>query len=160
MRKLLLSAFLVCYSATSFAEPLITSVRQGDNLWRIEGKELKGVSGMTLDLTYSSDNKEKPQVLQGDAVAGWLMVSNTTKPGRIRIAMVSASPIAIEENGVVASVRFGQGTGNGSEITSIKAELIDSRGKPIKYSSRLGADEGFRKNVQPRPGMTFTLSNP
>lgn len=156
MRKLLLSAFLVCYSATSFAEPLITSVRQGDNLWRIEGKDLKGVSGMTLDLTYSSDNKEKPQVLQGDAVAGWLMVSNTTKPGRIRIAMVSASPIAIEENGVVASVRFG----NNASVTSISAELIDSRGKPIKYSSRIGADEGFRKNVQPRPGMTFTLSNP
>ena len=117
------------------AEPLLTAVQQEASVWHIEGSGLKGVAGMTINLTYDTAVLGEPMVQPGEATVMAVMVPNTQKPGKIRIALVSSKPL--EESGTVVVIRFKE-KGKGAGITSISSEMIDGKGKPVNQTARLG----------------------
>lgn len=149
MRLLLVSMLLLCMVSPVCAEPLLTAVQQEASVWHVEGSGLKGVAGMTIDLTYDVAGLADPLVQPGEATVMAVMVPNTQKPGKVRIALVSSKPL--EESGTVAILRF-KGKGQGAGITSVTAEMIDAKGKPLKQTARLGAIKPIQQ-----PGIRLEL---
>lgn len=94
----------------------------------LRGDNMDGVAGIDLTIDYDNATLSSPTVAQGELISGAMMATNTTIPGKIRIAIVSTRPLA--GNGLIATVSFAAITGIGDiSITSIN--MIDTKGASI-----------------------------
>lgn len=102
----------------------------------IFGTNLNNVSGIQLDITYDSASLSSPTVTQGALVAGAIFQANTSRPGSIKIAIISTQAFPV--NGQIAAVSFASRTGSGG-ITSITTTMIDNRGTPLASSGTINS---------------------
>jgi len=94
-------------------------------------EQIWNVAGIQLDITYDAASLSSPTVTQGSLVSGAIFVANTTRPGVIRIAIISEHPFS--GNGEIATVSFASKTGNGG-IFSITTNMINSQGSAVAAS--------------------------
>lgn len=105
------------------------SIAPADGLsYSIMGTNLDNVAGMQLDITYDSTSLSSPTVTQGPLVAGALFQANTSRPGVIKIAVISTQAFPV--NGQIATISFASRTGNGG-ITFNTISMINSQGTPL-----------------------------
>ncbi|MFA7403935.1 MAG: cohesin domain-containing protein [Pelobacteraceae bacterium] len=110
-----------------------------DSSYTVQGTEMNGVAGIQLDITYDAASLANPTVTQGGLVAGAMFAANTSRPGVIKIAIISSS--AFSGSGQIAAISFATKTGSGG-IISLASSMINSTGSqlPIQagYSSVAG----------------------
>ena len=108
----------------------VSVIPSGNGVYVIQGDNMGGVAGMELTISYDSPTLSSPTVTQGEFIAGALMVANTTAPGTIKIAIITAWPKAFTGSGPIATVSFAAVTGKGSvSIASVK--MVDAKGAPV-----------------------------
>jgi hypothetical protein len=114
------------------ASATATVIPSGASSYSILGTNMDNVAGIQLDITYDKGSLANPTITQGALVAGALLAANTSRPGLIKIAIISTH--AFSGSGEIAVISFASKTGNGG-ITSISTSMIDSKGVPIETSS-------------------------
>ncbi|MFZ3209337.1 MAG: cohesin domain-containing protein [Geobacteraceae bacterium] len=90
---------------------------------------------MDITIGYDVSSLTNPRVVQGGLVSGGIMVSNTTVPGSVHIAMVKAN--GISGAGSIATISFDQSGGIPGKILSLNAKLVDSKGAKIASQSQI-----------------------
>jgi len=94
----------------------------------VRGDNMDGVAGIDLTISYDNAALSSPTVTQGGFISGAMMATNTTTPGKIKIAIISSK--AISGNGQIATVSFASATGIGNvSITAVN--MIDTKGATI-----------------------------
>ena len=109
------------------ASVVVVASASGDYV--IEGHNMDGVAAIELVLSYDSSALSAPTVTQGGLVAGALMVSNTTVPGTVRVAIITTRPFS--GSGPIAVVSFAaKSAKDGVAVTRV--EMSDINGKPVR----------------------------
>jgi hypothetical protein len=112
----------------------IQVVSSGSGVCLINANDITGVAGIQLDITYDATSLSSPLVTQGWLVSGAMMVTNTSTPGKIKIAIISTN--AFSGSGQVAAISFAAVTGSGG-IISISSSMINSSGAQITSTSSI-----------------------
>lgn len=149
LRALFIS-FLFSSSALAASITVIPSGNPAS--FSIEGTGMDGVSGIQLDIAYDDASLSAPTVTQGGLVAGAMLVANTSRPGIIRIAIVSTR--AFSGNGQIATIVFASKKGNGG-ITSVTSSMIDIKGSAIASSASSISSEATPGTTS-NPGVPFS----
>jgi hypothetical protein len=126
----------------------ISSVQSDASSYSIVASNLDAVSGIQLDITYDAALLSTPTVTQGALVTGAMFAANTSRPGLIKIAVISTHPFS--GNGPIALISFASKTGSGG-ITSITAYMIYSQGPPTD-----SVPSNPTTGIISSPGVPFT----
>ena len=127
------ATILVFMFSAAFALAATVSVTpSGNGVFYVQGSGMDGVSGIQLDITYDAASLATPTVTQGGLVAGAMLAANTSRPGIIKIAIISTQTFS--GSGQIATISFASKTGSGG-ITSIATSMIDSKGSAISSSA-------------------------
>lgn len=100
----------------------VSVVDSGNSSYTIWGNVMDGVTGIELNIAYDSASLATPDIVQGGLISGAMMVANTTKPGNIKVAIISARAFA--GSGQIINVNFASRSGSGG-ITVVSAKMID-----------------------------------
>jgi hypothetical protein len=100
---------------------------------------MNGVAGIQLDIVYDTSSLSSPTVTQGGLVSGAMLAANTSRPGSIKIAIVSTN--AFSTSGQIASISFAGKTGTGG-ITSANVSMIDTRGTVVPSAINFANSSG------------------
>lgn len=122
---LLLLAAPPVYAASVSVAPV------GDSSYSVDGSAMEGVTGIELNISYDSASLAAPNVAQGSLIYGAMLAANTTKPGNIRIAIISTRAFA--SSGQIVALNFASRSGTGG-ITAALVKMIDIKGKPVATS--------------------------
>ena len=107
-------------------------VPTGSSTYSIQANNMDGVAGIELNIAYDAALLANPTVTQGELVSGAMLAANTSKPGIIRIAIISTRDFS--GSGQVASISFSSIAGLGG-ITSITANIINNMGNPLSVQA-------------------------
>ena len=105
----------------------------------IDSSGMDGVAGIQLDIAYDSASLANPTVTQGAVVSGAMFASNTSRPGIIKIAIISTRTFS--GSGQIAAITFASKTGSGG-ITSATVSMIDSKGSSVAASATVTGSSG------------------
>ncbi len=119
----------------------------------VEGTGMDGVAGIQLDIAYDAASMATPTVTQGGLVAGAMFAANTTRPGFIKVAVISSR--AFSGSGQIAVISFASKTGSGG-ITSVTAGMIDSKGSPLPSSASNQPAGTAAQGTTLTPGVPFS----
>lgn len=119
----------------------------------VMGTDMDGTAGIQLDISYDETSLATPTVTQGNLVAGAMLAANTSRPGLIKIAIISTRTFS--GSGQIATITFASKKGNGS-ITSISSSMIDSKGSPLTSSAINTASEAIVPLTSSIPGVPFS----
>jgi hypothetical protein len=114
----------------------------------VEGTGMDGVAGIQLDIAYDASSLANPTVTQGALVSGAMLAANTSRPGTIKIAIISTRPFS--GNGQIAAITFASKTGSGGITSTTVVSMIDSKGSSVAASATGTGNSG---------GSTPVLSN-
>lgn len=114
--------------AKTVAAAPISLVPSGDSSYVIYGSGLEGVAGIQLDVSYDSASLSSPVVQQGSLVSGAMFVSNKTRPGSIKIAIIS--PTNFTGSGPIATISF-TSNGGSAPLPIVTTSMISSSGSAI-----------------------------
>ena len=130
LRKTLIAALLLVLlcSASALAAAIVSITPNGENSYTLQGSDMDGVAGISLDLSYDSSSLSSPSAAKGGLVSGAMFAANTTFPGSIKIAIISTN--AFSGSGQIATITFAGRTGTGG-ITSASVNMIDSKGAAL-----------------------------
>jgi hypothetical protein len=130
LHPLLLATILSVLSwSTSILAADVIVTPTGDSTYSVQGSNVDGVAGIQLDFMYDTTSFiGTPTVTQGNLVAGAMLAANTSRPGSIKIAIISTR--SFSGSGQIATISFTSKTGNGG-LTLLSASMIDSKGSPI-----------------------------
>ncbi|KAF0215510.1 MAG: hypothetical protein FD174_4104 [Geobacteraceae bacterium] len=103
----------------------VTISPEGDGVFTLQGIDFKDVAGIKVTISYDSATLANPRVEKGGLIAGAMMVSNTTAPGRVVIAAVSTKPLS--GSGPIATIYFDRTGTEAGRILSVTVELTDIR---------------------------------
>jgi hypothetical protein len=130
------------------------SIIPGIGSYVVQGTGMDGVAGIQLDISYDASSLATPTVTQGNLVAGAMLAANTSKPGSIKIAIISTTPFA--GSGQIATISFASKTGNGG-ITSITSSMIDSKGAALSSTgNNVASTETASNGIITNPGVPFS----
>lgn len=108
----------------------ITVMPSSSGVYIIQGNNMNGVAGIELTVTYDNSILAVPTVTQGEFVTGAMMVSNTSIPGTIRIALISTK--VFSGSGQIATISFAGISASGSpDITISAVKLLNVKGEPV-----------------------------
>lgn len=129
------------------------SIIPGIGSYVVQGTGMDGVAGIQLDVSYDASSLATPTVTQGNLVAGAMLAANTSKPGSIRIAIISTTPFS--GSGQIATISFASKAGNGG-ITSITSSMIDSKGAALSSTgNNVALTETASNGIITNPGVPF-----
>lgn len=109
----------------------VSVVASGNNSYSIWGNAMDGVTGIELNIAYDSTSLASPAIVQGGLISGAMIAANTTKPGNIKVAIISTRAFA--GNGNIINVNFASRSGSGG-ITAVSAKMIDANGAAVASS--------------------------
>lgn len=156
-RPLIAAALFVLSSSTSALAAASVSVNPaGDLSYTVEGTGMDGVAGIQLDITYDATSLNTPKASQGPLVAGAMFAANTTRPGLIKIAVISSRPFS--GSGQIASITFAAKTGIGG-ITSVTTNMIDSKGASLAAATGNQQNETAAPGTESTPGVPFSQTS-
>lgn len=139
----------------SAGSAVVSILPNGNSSYTVQGSAMDGVAGIQLDITYDATSLSSPTVTQGGLVAGAMFASNTSRPGFIKIAIISTQPFS--GSGQIAIISFASKTGSGG-ITSITTSMIDGRGTAISAVSQ--TPNSTQTTTQPIAPIAPTVNNP
>lgn len=131
----------------------VTVTPSGSQSYQINGSGMDGVAGIQLDIAYDTASLSTPTVTQGALVSGAMLAANTSRPGIIKIAIISTR--SFSGNGQIATISFASKTGNGG-ITSITSSMIDSKGTALAASTSNLSTETAASGSASTPGVPFS----
>lgn len=114
--------------AKTVAAAAISITPSSDNSYVIYGSGMEGVAGIDLNISYDSALLSSPTVQQGVLISGAMLVSNTSRPGSIRIAIIS--PTDFTGSGAIATIYFTT-NGGSAPLPVVTASLISATGSSI-----------------------------
>ncbi len=147
--------FMLLSSASALAAASVSVNPTGDLSYTVEGTGMDGVAGIQLDITYDATSLNIPKTTQGPLVAGAMFAANTTRPGLIKIAVISSRPFS--GSGQIASITFASKTGTGG-ITSVTTNMIDSKGASLASTTGNQQNETAAPGTDSTPGVPFSQS--
>lgn len=128
----------------------------GNGTFSLMGNSMDDVSGIQADIAYDAASMSIPTVTQGGLAAGAMFAANTSRPGLIKIAVVTARSFA--GSGQIAVITFAKGTG---KPTLAAQSLINSKGAPI--DAETVSDSVFAKSplisLPQNPASTSSTSS-
>lgn len=119
----------------------------------VEGTGMDGVAGIQLDIAYDASSLATPTVTQGSLVSGAMLAANTSRPGLIKVAIISTRPFS--GSGPIATISFTK-TGSASTPTITSKSLIDSTGAPLSSTT---SNQPLETSTLP-PGVPFSQPSP
>ena len=146
---------LILFSTTSaLAAATVSVTSSGDTSYSVQGTGMDGVAGIQLDFNYDASSLSSPAVTKGGLVSGAMLAANTTRPGSIRVAIISTT--AFSGSGQIANVTFAGRTGTGG-ITSASVNMIDTKGAKITASITVsGTSSSGIPGLSNTPGVPFS----
>ena len=147
------SVLLVMLSATLTLGASVTFTSSASGDYVILGNNMDGVAGIQLNVIYDAASLATPTVTQGALIAGAMLASNTTKPGIIKIAIISTRTFS--GSGQIATISFASKQGIGG-IISITSDMIDSKGSTIVPYSNNPSGEAITTGNNMTPGIPFS----
>lgn len=125
----------------------LSIVPSSPGVFTVQAINLANVAGIELTITYDASSLANPQVTSGAITSGAMTVANTSVPGTVRFALVSAKPIS----------------GTGSLVT-ISFDLLGSEPKVPVISSASIVLNNQSVNISPAApsaiGQSATTSMP
>jgi hypothetical protein len=112
------------------------------------GSGMDGVSGIQLDITYDSTALATPTVTQGSLVAGAMLAANTTRPGSIKIAIISTN--SFSASGPIATISFASRKGNG-DINIVSTNMIDRTGASVSATASNQSNDATGNTINSSP---------
>lgn len=129
LRNTFIAAILALYGvAPALALPTVTVPPSDSGAYSVQGSNMDGVAGVQLDIDYDAASLATPTVTLGGLAAGAMLAANTSRPGFIKIAIISTR--SFSGSGQIVAISFASKTGNGG-ITSITTSMIDSKGSAL-----------------------------
>lgn len=119
----------------------------------VEGTGMDGVAGIQLDIAYDAASLANPTVTPGALVSGAMLAANTSRPGLIKVAIISTRPFS--GSGPIATISFTK-TGSASTPTITSKSLIDSTGAPLSSTT---SNQPLETSTLP-PGVPFSQPSP
>lgn len=107
----------------------ISIAPSGVSSYVIYGSGLEGVAGIQLDISFDSALFSSPTVQQGSLVTGAMFVSNTSRPGSIKMAIIS--PTNFTGSGPIATIYFTSKDGSAPLPVVTASLFISSSGSAI-----------------------------
>lgn len=138
---------VLCWS-TSVLAATVSVTSSGSSSYTLMGSGMDGVSGIQLDITYDAAALETPTVTQGALVAGAMLAANTTRPGSIRIAIISTN--AFSASGPIATVSFASRKGNG-DIKLVSTNMIDRTGASVSATANNQSNDAAGNTINSSP---------
>ncbi len=124
----------------------------------VEGSGMEGVAGFQLDIAYDATSLTSPTVTQGALVSGAMLAANTSRPGIIKIAVISTKTFS--NSGQIATVTFASQRGSGG-ITSATVSMINSTGAAVSASATVAGGFGSSTaELTSTPGVPFSQPTP
>jgi hypothetical protein len=154
IRKFFIVAIITLSSSLTARAATISVVPSGNPAsYSVEGSGMDGVAGIQLDITYDTTSLSTPTVTQGALVAGAMLAANTTRPGFIKIAIISTK--AFTGSGPIATISFASKKGSGG-ITSITSSMIDKNGSSLASAANNAANDPALAGTITTPGVPFS----
>lgn len=135
--------------AKTVSAAAISVTQSSDNSYVIYGSGLEGVAGIDLNISYDSALLSSPTVQQGVLISGAMLVSNTSRPGSIRIAIIT--PTDFTGSGPIVTITFASNNG-ATSLPVVTASLFSATGSLI---SAPVTDILQPPPNQPPSGVTF-----
>lgn len=160
LRKHLSAALLLTLfcSASAMAAATVSVTASGETSFAIQGAGMDGVAGISLDITYETPSLSSPTVTQGALVSGSMFAANTTRPGSIKIAIISSTPFS--GSGLIATISFATKSGTAG-ITSTRVSMIDSNGAEVAATAAVNGTSGSSTTtLSNSPGVPFSQTVP
>jgi hypothetical protein len=150
-------ALFTCHPA--YAESTLSVLPTGNGSFILQGSGMEGVSAMDVTITYDAATLSNPQVTKGGLIPDALMGVNPTVLGAVRLGIVTTKPIT--GAGTVATLIFVEAGNSPGVITGIKANITDSKGKPLPVQAQVlnslnepQAAPASPPNAGTQPGVT------
>ena len=112
---------------------ILSIVSSGEGVYTVLAGNFEGVAGIEFSLTYDNSVMVNPQVTQGALATGAMFVKNTSLPGVVRWALVTTR--LISGSGTLATISFDPLGASPGRIFSVRAYLVDSRGRVVGTTS-------------------------
>ncbi|GAM11650.1 hypothetical protein OR1_03966 [Geobacter sp. OR-1] len=172
-KSLLMLVLLICaFGQTALAAPAVRVNKTGNNIWTVYGSGFEQIGGLTLSIQYETTLKN-PEVINGEVISGALVSTNISVPGKIGLAAAQSTPFP-RSSGVIATIKFGSGTGRITSITPTTAtadnnpHLVDSTSEITNSGDIAGSGSGSTttdtfdtsKNITTPSSSTNTGSSP
>ena len=153
-KNTLIAAFVAfCCASPVLAASVSVTPTGNPASFSVDGTGMDGVAGIQLDIAYDAASMSSPTVTQGGLVSGAMLAANTSRPGFIKIAIVSTR--AFSGSGQIATISFASKTGSGG-ITSVTSSMIDSKGSSLASSTTNVAAETATQGFITTPGVPFS----
>lgn len=123
---------ILSWSTSVFGAAAVSITPSGGSSFTIQGTNMDGVAGIQLDITYDATSLSTPTVTYGALVSGAMPYANTSRPGIIKMAIITTN--AFPGSGQIATLSFAGKSGTGG-ITSANVGMIDSRGAKVAASA-------------------------
>ena len=156
-KKLLLLSFCFLSLASlmpaseAAATPNVVMAPTSDSVYVLQGNGFSDVSGLDVTVRYDASAVSSPRVVLGGLAGGALMAVNSATPGKVRFALVRATPMS--GAGTIATVTFTRVASTGNDILSLSSlALISGKNIPITaqiVNSSKSGDGGTQAGVQP-----------
>lgn len=147
--------FMLCWSTSALAAATVSVSPTGELSYTVDGTGMESVAGIQLDITYDATSLNTPTAVKGSLVSGAVFAANTTRPGFIKIAIISTRPFS--GSGQIASISFAAKTGSGG-ITSVISNMIDREGASLASTTGTQPNEAAAPAPQPdsTPGVPLS----
>ena len=115
----------------AFASTTATLVQTGNGKFVVQGTGLDKVGGMDFVINYDATTMANPRVTQGNLNSGMLMVTTTSQPGTMRIALVDTFPNGRSGSGSLAEITFDTLNNSPGKVNNFNPVLLDVNGASI-----------------------------
>jgi hypothetical protein len=149
--------FALSWSASALANPSVSITPSGDSSsYSVQGSGMDGIAGIQLEISYDTNSLASPTVTQGGLVAGAMLAANTSRPGSIKIAIISTREFS--GSGQIASISFATKIGS-SGITVNSISMINSKGSSVSSTTGTQPTEATPPGMNPTPGVPFSQTS-
>ena len=154
LQKTLSTALLlVLFCTTSALAATVTVTASGDTSYSVQGSGMTGVAGIELNINYDATSLSSPNV---KPILGGMFAANTSRPGSIKIAIVSTTAFSGSDSVGIVNITFAGRTGTGG-ITSASVSMIDTKGAKIAASITVsGTSSSGIPGLSSTPGVPFS----
>ena len=109
----------------------LTLSPRGNTHFVLHGNGLVSVGGIDATLEYDANSFTNPRITRGALMAGAVLVSNTKKPGSVRVAIVKVSRKGISGSGNLLTITFDRLGQSPVQEMSMKATVVDVKGAKV-----------------------------
>lgn len=154
LQKILSTALLlVLFCTASALAATVTVTASGDTSYSVQGSGMTGVAGIELNINYDATSLSSPNV---KPILGGMFAANTSRPGSIKIAIVSTTAFSGSDSVGIVNITFAGRTGTGG-ITSASVNMIDTKGAKIAASITVsGTSSSGIPGLSNTPGVPFS----